>query len=115
MGSCDEKKLLEYIKAQGGAQGGFPGHAPAARGNIPVMRGKVEGHGRARPVAIEILMYGVESCMCAHHKDKKQLSYRDEMVGTQLVAGAVNKDHQAKVLSESASLLSLEDKLKREV
>ena len=35
------------------------------------------------------------------------------MVGTQLVAGALNKEHQAKVLSETASLHSLEDKLDR--
>ena len=43
----------------------------------------------------------------------KQLDYRDEMVGTQLVAGALNKEHQAKVLSETANLHSLEDNLNR--
>ena len=43
----------------------------------------------------------------------KQLDYRDKMVGTQLVAGALNKEHQAKVLSETANLHSLEDKLNR--
>ena len=50
-------------------------------------------------------------CTCVGHN--KQLDYRDEMVGTQLVAGALNKEHQAKVLSETANLHSLEDKLNR--
>ena len=35
------------------------------------------------------------------------------MVGTQLVAGAFNKEHQAKLESETASLHSLMDKLDR--
>ena len=43
----------------------------------------------------------------------RQLFYRDEMVGTQLVAGAYNKEYQAKLLSNTANLLSLEDKLDR--
>ena len=43
----------------------------------------------------------------------KQLDYRDKMVGTQLVAGALNMEPQAKVLSETANLHSLEDKLNR--
>ena len=33
------------------------------------------------------------------------------MVGTQLVAGAFNKEHQVKLLSKTASLHLLEDKL----
>ena len=43
----------------------------------------------------------------------KQLDYRDEMVGTQLVAGALNMEPQAKVLSETANLHSLEDNLNK--
>ena len=35
------------------------------------------------------------------------------MVGTQLVAGACNKEHRSKVLAESATLKSLEEKLER--
>ena len=50
-------------------------------------------------------------CNCSGHK--QLLYYRDEMVGTQLVAGAFNKEHQAKLLFETASLHSLEDKLDR--
>ena len=42
-----------------------------------------------------------------------RICYRDKMVGTQLVAGAINKEHQAKVLSETAGLVPLEDKLTR--
>ena len=37
----------------------------------------------------------------------------EEMLGTQLVAGACNKEHRSKVLAESATLKSLEEKLER--
>ena len=37
----------------------------------------------------------------------------NEKLGTHLVAGAVNKKHQENILSETASLLSLENKLDR--
>ena len=50
-------------------------------------------------------------CKCSGYK--RQLYYRDEMVETQLVAGAFNKEHQAKLLPKTASLHSLEDKLDR--
>ncbi len=50
-------------------------------------------------------------CTCANHGIL--VSYQDDMVATQLVAGLYNSEHQAKALSESASLVSLEDKLKR--
>ena len=48
-------------------------------------------------------------CNCSRHN--RQLYYRDEMVGTQLEAGAFNKEHQDKLLSKTNSLHSLEDKL----
>ena len=50
-------------------------------------------------------------CNCSGRK--RQLYCRDMIVGTQLVAGAFNKEHQVKLLSETASLHSLEDKLDR--
>ena len=50
-------------------------------------------------------------CNCSGHK--RQLYYRDKMVVTQLVVGAFDKEHQAKILSEMAHLHSLEDKLDR--
>ena len=46
-------------------------------------------------------------CNCSGHK--RQLYYRDEMVGTQLVAEAFNKE----LLSETTSLHWLEDKMDR--
>ena len=51
------------------------------------------------------------ACTCANHG--MQISYLEDMVATQLVAGLYNTEHQAKVLSESATLLTLDDKLKR--
>ena len=50
-------------------------------------------------------------CTCAHHG--MQISYQDDMVATQLIAGLYNSDHQAKVLSESATLVTLDAKLER--
>ena len=53
----------------------------------------------------------VNTCTCPNHG--MQISYQDDMVATQLVAGLYNTEHQVKVLSESATLTTLEDKLKR--
>ena len=50
-------------------------------------------------------------CTCANHG--MSLSYQDDMVSTQFVAGLYNNEHQAKVLSESATLTTLEAKLGR--
>ena len=63
--------------------------------------------------AIEVPMCAVTTCSCAHHADHRQLSYRDEMVGTRLVAGSCNMEHRSKVLAESATLKTLEEKLAR--
>ena len=53
----------------------------------------------------------VNTCTCANHG--MHISYQDDMVATQLVAGLYNSEHQVKILSESATLTTLEDKLKR--
>ena len=53
----------------------------------------------------------VDTCICANHG--MQISYQDDMVATQLIAGLYNSEHQAKVLSESGTLTTLDDKLKR--
>ena len=42
---------------------------------------------------------GNDACTCANHGVK--VSYQDDMVATQLVAGLYNSDHLGKVLSES--------------
>ena len=54
---------------------------------------------------------GDGACTCANHG--VQVSYRDDMVATQLVAGLYNSDHLGKVLSESAELPDLESKFQR--
>ena len=41
------------------------------------------------------------------------MSYQDDLVSTQLVAGLYNSEHQAKILSESSNLNRLDDKLQR--
>ena len=54
---------------------------------------------------------GSVDCHCDNHGI--QVSYQDDLVATQLIAGLYNSDHQAKVLSESANLPTLDDKLQR--
>ncbi len=51
------------------------------------------------------------ACTCANHG--MQVSYQDDMVATQLVAGLYNAEHQAKILSESGTLVTLKEKLER--
>ena len=55
----------------------------------------------------------LELCACGCTNHKKQVDYRDEMVGTQLIAGAYNNEHRARVLADLADLTSLEGKLAR--
>ncbi len=51
------------------------------------------------------------NCTCANHGI--YVNFQDEMVGTQLVAGLYNKDHQSRVLSESGDIPTLAGKLTR--
>ena len=50
-------------------------------------------------------------CECVNHG--VQVSYQDDLVATQLIAGLYNAEHQAKILSEGSALPSLNDKLQR--
>jgi hypothetical protein len=51
------------------------------------------------------------TCECTNHGI--QITYQDDMVATQLVAGLYNTDHQSRILSESADLNNLDKKFKR--
>ena len=51
------------------------------------------------------------ACNCKNHGVR--VSYNDDMVATQLVAGLYNTDFQAKILAESTSLTTLDQKLNR--
>ena len=53
----------------------------------------------------------VQTCTCRNHGIK--VSYEDDQVATQLVAGLYNSDHQARILSESSSLKTLDTKVQR--
>ena len=52
-----------------------------------------------------------EECTCANHGI--QISYTDDMVATQLVAGLYNSDHQIKGLSEFTNFGTLNAKFQR--
>ena len=52
-----------------------------------------------------------DNCTCAHHG--MQISYQDDMVATQLVAGLYSNEHKSKILSDSATLTKLDDKLEK--
>ena len=51
------------------------------------------------------------NCHCANHGIG--VMYEDDMMSTQIVSGSYNKEHQAKVLAESSTLLTLDAKLNR--
>ncbi len=52
-----------------------------------------------------------DQCTCANHGI--EVSFQDEMVSTQLVAGLYNSDHKVRVLSESGDLPTLSAKFNR--
>ena len=54
---------------------------------------------------------GSTDCQCENHG--VQVSYQEDLVATQLIAGLYNAEHQAKILSEGSTLPSLNDKLQR--
>ena len=54
---------------------------------------------------------GAIDCNCTNHGI--QVSYQDDLIATQLIAGLYNTEHQSKILAESANLPTLEDKLNR--
>ena len=118
LGSCDEEQLLGYIKAIAVRGVHKEVHRAAFQGMHQQQGEMYQGYAARLKAKADLCLYvikatacGDDLCNCAGHN--RQLYYRDEMVGTQLVAGALNKEHQAKILSETASLHSLEDKLDR--
>ena len=50
---------------------------------------------------------------CADHDPPRSISYAEHMVAQRLVAGLANLDHQRKILSEAATLTTLDAKIKR--
>ena len=50
---------------------------------------------------------------CTDHNPARTISYADHMVAQRLVAGLANVDHQRKILSEAATLTTLDAKIKR--
>ena len=118
LGSCDESSLLGVIKAIA-VKGVHKEVYRAAFQGMHQQQGELYQAYAARLKAkadlgqycIKAPKCGGDLCTCLEHG--RQLCYRDNMVGTKLVTGAYNKEHQARLLSESASLLTLQDKLDR--
>lgn len=118
LGKCDEGKLLGFVKSV--AVLGV--HKEVHRVSFQSMQ-QPSGEMYSSYVVslkattdfcqftIEVPNCEVDKFQYAHHTDKRQLSYRDEMVGTQLVAGTGNNEHRSKVLAESETLKALEGKL----
>ena len=118
LGSCDEAQLLGFIKIIAVRGVHKEVHRAAFQGMHQQQGELYQAYAARLKAKAELCQYGIRApkcgddlCTCSGHD--RQLFYRDEMVGTQLVAGAYNKEHQAKLLSETANLLSLEDKLDR--
>ena len=118
LGACDEIKLLEMIKAITVKGVHKEVHRAAFQGMHQQQGELYQAYAARLKAKADLGQYCIKApkceddlCTCSGHG--RQLFYRDEMVGTQLVAGAYNKEHQAKLLSESANLLTLQDKLDR--
>ena len=50
---------------------------------------------------------------CENHEEPNPISFADEMIAHQLLFGLRNKQHQLKILSETAALPTLRDKIER--
>ena len=112
LGSCDEAQLLGFIKIIAVRGVHKEVHRAAFQGMHQQQGELYQAYAARLKAKAELCQYGIRApkcgddlCTCSGHD--RQLFYRDEMVGTQLVAGAYNKEHQAKLLSETANLLSL--------
>ena len=51
--------------------------------------------------------------VCADHQPPIHISYADEMITQQLIAGLRNDQHQSRILAEVASLPTLAEKIQR--
>ena len=116
--SYDESKLLEVIKTIAVKGVHKEVHRAAFQGMHQQQAEIYQAYAARLKAKADLGQYSIKApkcgddlCTCSGHG--RQLYYRDEMVGTQLVAGAYNKEHQARLLSESATLLTLQDKLDR--
>ena len=109
LGSCNEDQLSGFIKEVYGAafQSMHQWQGELYQAYIAKLKAKAELCQYMMVAAV----CNDDLCNCSGHK--RQLDYRDEMVGTQQVAGVFNKEHHAKLLSETASLHSLEYNLDR--
>ena len=118
LGSSNENELLERVKAIAVKGVHKEVHRAAFQGMHQQQGEMYQAYAARLKAKADLGQYSIKApkcgddlCSCSGHG--RQLYYRDEMVGTQLVAGAYNKEHQAKLLSESASMLTLQDKLDR--
>ena len=118
LGSSNETDLLERVKAIAVKGVHKEVHRAAFQGMHQQQGEMYQAYAARLKAKADLGQYSIKAqrcgddlCSCSGHG--RQLYYRDEMVGTQLVAGAYNKEHQAKLLSESASMLTLQDKLDR--
>ena len=118
LGSSNETDLLERVKAIAVKGVHKEVHRAAFQGMHQQQGEMYQAYAARLKAKADLGQYCIESpkcgddlCTCSGHG--RQLFYRDDMVGTQLVAGTNNKEHRARLLSESASLLNLQDKLDR--
>ena len=53
------------------------------------------------------------ACEADHHEQPIFISFADDMITQQLIAGLKNQQHQSQILSEAAALPSLKSKIER--
>ena len=109
LNSTSETSLLEHIKSV--AVKGL--HIEVHRKNFGSLY-QQDGESITRFVARLRSQAGLcdffVSCSC---DEPRNVSFAEQMVSHQLIIGIRNQDHQAKILAEAPSLVTLEDKIKR--
>ena len=110
LNSCNEADLLQHIKSVAVKVTDKEVHR-VAFGKMNMNDGEAITHYVARLKAKAFLCkfeVPCDQCNPVHN-----VSYSDERVAERLIAGLRNQDHQRKILSEAATLKTLDEKVKR--
>ena len=109
LADCTEAQLLAHIKSVAVKQV----HHEVHQMNFHLMTqqdGESITHYVSRLKAQAFLCKFEVQCTC---DPASTVKYADQMVAQRLVAGLCNVDHQRKILAEAATLVTLDDKIKR--
>ena len=110
LNTCTETQMLQHIKSVAVRET----HPEVHQTTFNLMK-QDQGEAISRFVArLKAKAYLCKfEVTCPDHDPAKTISYADQMVAQRLVAGLANVDHQRKILSEAATLTTLDAKIQR--